>query len=110
MKTPKWLKILIRKCETEEQLWFVLTALRGPDSGDKILKYLTTGRIRSIIGINGTDLSICVNDYSLTGHKIKMRNLLLLDELLHFRIHFYDAIKILENIGYDIGNDREGIF
>jgi hypothetical protein len=36
-----------QRFKAAEQLWLVLTALRGPDSGDTILKGQTTTRIRS---------------------------------------------------------------
>ena len=38
---------------TSTALWGIVSALRGPDDSNYILKYLTTARIRHAIGLRG---------------------------------------------------------
>lgn len=46
-------KFLNRRDQESENLWYVLSALRGPDKDRdyKKIKYITTARIRGVIGI-----------------------------------------------------------
>lgn len=84
-------------------LWAVLTALRGPDSDNTVLKEVTTGRIRGAIGMN----------YHLTNTGAIVSENTLLPELdaddtkafskeptAHFQFHYGLAAKALRYFGF----------
>lgn len=77
----------------KQDLWLILSALRGPDNGDENIKQLTTARIRHRIGIDlalADELGISINGDNgsidtdhITGSE-------------HFMFHIIWAKKALE--------------
>jgi len=101
--------------DREQALWFVITALRGPDEDLVIqtedghyyasddVKRLTTARIRGIIGIEkDKNLGVAVRTTPLTDVEIALRNKLLNECSPHFASHFRTAMRILYELGYPV--------
>jgi hypothetical protein len=115
-RTRKILKEVVRELNRgNRELWHILTALRGPDSGNKQLKDYTTARIRAVIGMMYSGMSskndeheqtfASVNPAPLAGEERFERNKLL--ERGHFRLHFLRAQEAIELVyGYDIFDER----
>lgn len=74
-------------------LWNVLTALRGPDSRDRKIKYATTALIRSAAFPKRPceDLSVFGDD---APHLVERRREM--QDLNHFREHVKDAFDSLD--------------
>ena len=99
---PRTLRGALKAIEemlTEEYsgaLWDILTALRGPDSRDRKIKYATTALIRS-----AAFPSRPCEDRSVFGHDskklVKRRSSLFRQkkDYPHFREHISDAFKAL---------------
>lgn len=96
---------VIDTCDTDEQLWFILTALRGCDdelnfNDSSKLKHFTSGRIRNIIGITNDRGAVVYGQLSLS--EIYERNELLKQVPGHFSGHFVNALTTLFNLDYDV--------
>ena len=74
-----------------EQLWWILSALRGPDSGEYSVKYATTAVIRAKMGILVINPSCDVADED-TKENVTIRLTLPND---HFGGHARQAFKAL---------------
>ena len=87
-------------------LWRIASFLRGPDfelpdNAALWLKRATTGRVRAIVGADGTVGAITFA--VLTTNEMKERNRLLSLSPVHFRTHWNAAVKgIRELYGYDL--------
>ena len=79
-------------------LWRILSALRGPDSGESALKHITTERIRAAIGLNGDSKAGC-----LVNPDCKTLDYKLLEDSMvqpHFSSHYRVAVLALKDLGY----------
>jgi hypothetical protein len=79
-----------------EDLWSVLTALRGPDSRNKKLKYATTAVIRQAAFPKKPSALLSV--YSADSEKLAKRRVGLFKsraDFNHFREHVQDAFSAL---------------
>lgn len=90
-------------------LWFVLSALRGPDDsgnvqGDK-LKDFTTARIRSAIGLK-PHYSDYFKPFTVNedGKGVMRHGTMIYDHKVsfHFANHVEQAVSALQNLGYNI--------
>jgi hypothetical protein len=79
-----------------EDLWSILTALRGPDSRNKKLKYATTAVIRQAAFPKKPSALLSV--YSTDSEKLAKRRVELFTnraDFNHFREHVQDAFNAL---------------
>ena len=84
-------------------LWYVLTALRGPDNDDDSVKHRSTTHLRGAIGLKHCDGFV----YALVSYG-KPRRFSHADEgsrtsthvQYHFRNHFNAAVEALEELNY----------
>jgi len=86
----------------DQCVWDVLTAIRGPDSGDYELKRLTTSRVRWILGMKVNSVGAIVNSIPLDDNDIIRRDELLTDGNHHFRNHFKWGLERLLSLGYEV--------
>ena len=42
-------ELKIQDIQKDEKLWYILSALRGPDEGDADVKYASTARLRAVV-------------------------------------------------------------
>jgi len=80
-------------------LWGVLTALRGPDSGNDEIKGLTTSRLRHDIGLR--EYSNEFYGYFLTNAQPLVAykgDISPASASLHFVSHFNEAVRSLQNL------------
>lgn len=100
-----------RGVSASQDIWNVIVALRGPDTGpdSHALKLLTTARIRRIVGILEYNPVSCFSTDPLNVEQIATRNLLLSKAPSHFAMHFQVAIRVLKRLGYDVP-DKELTF
>ena len=90
----------------EQYIWNIVAALRGPDTGDDLLKEKTTARVRAILlgeksggWINGSFF----NGHPLSEDQIKARNELLTKRgMFHLLVHFEWAMQGLSKLGYSV--------
>ena len=95
--------------KTAEQVWDILTALRGPDSGAYELKKYTTARLRAVIGLNQKIKAhfADVNEIPLSASELTLRSGLTQNPH-HFIYHFDAAVKaILKLFKYDLNAERK---
>lgn len=102
-----WLEELIRRVRKLNstdlrEMWPVLTALRGPDNGNDLLKDLTTMRIRSILGLENGLFGALVKHKPLTDSQVIQRNNLLNTGDRHFANHIEHAYECLQQLGYSV--------
>jgi hypothetical protein len=86
-----------------DNLWSILTALRGPDTQNRLLKDLTTARVRSAIGLEPNWLFTVSlpKDTLLSVTKISdVFPYILNREYGHFISHYNAAYGALRNLGY----------
>lgn len=85
-------------------LWMVLSALRGPDSENNVVKNFTTTRIRAVIGMKPgmsnaagvtVDPLVPVSLTSATNNHPE-----LVGESSHFNFHFLSAASALQKLGF----------
>jgi len=82
-------------------LWAILTALRGPDTNNMVVKALTTQKIRGAVGLSSNNSA---NAYSseekpemiLSLHSFETTH----KENLHFINHHNYAVEALMNLGF----------
>lgn len=87
------------------EVWAILSALRGPDSGNDELKYLTTARIRAVLGLQVCGLM--VNYHPLNDEQKVERDRLLSRASPHFTRHYQEAVvEIRKAKGYDLFEER----
>lgn len=72
----------------KQSLWWILTALRGPDTYDDTLKELTTARIRGAIGLK-------LNSDMLFMSSKSTPEVLEEDTQSHFLYHYNEAVEAL---------------
>lgn len=103
------IKQLTQSLRADEPTWDILTMLRGADSDtdDAMdLKWLTTARIRGLIGVlpgNGA----AVRSYPLDEEEKAQRDHLLEKAPRHFRDHYDAAVGAIRQVyGYDIIAER----
>ena len=103
-------KFLNKADGAAEQVWDILTALRGPDSNDEGLKNLTTGRLRSCIGLTNRQFHFLianVQEEPLTSGQLAQVSGILKSGG-HFHGHMeraHAAVKKL--LGYDLKRERK---
>jgi hypothetical protein len=76
-------------------LWAILTALRGPDSGDHELKQATTSRLRHAIGLREYKSGSFLG-YFYTSQDPLTRTIYAYDKSVHFVTHFNSAVDVLD--------------
>jgi hypothetical protein len=92
-------------------LWNLLTALRGPDSDDEELKFVTTGRIRAVIGMRpyaGSSGAV-INPLPLRIDQKETRLARLASpNECHFKNHYELAMIAVRAIyGYELMEEKE---
>lgn len=83
---------------TEEELWDVMTALRGPDNCNYILKQAITARIRYLIGMRGDNRGRAITKRTPLGKPTVnnvLKKLTNIDRPHHFLKHVANAINVL---------------
>jgi hypothetical protein len=81
-----------------KHLWSILTALRGPDFPDTLnIKYTTTGRIRSCIGMDGRPMRGVLVSHGAVKHIDRTVRMIYGDHFVH---HFNLAVDALTELGY----------
>lgn len=113
------LSLLINRARTDDEIWRVMSAIRGPDFSStgmlllqydqmtnediNLLKWYTTARIRGIVFTNGHG---DINRRPLSKDEIVLRQALLQKSCTwygnHFYYHFIDAMKALKEMQYDV--------
>jgi hypothetical protein len=97
--------------KASEDLWNIVTALRGPDNDHNHLKELTTQRIRAAIGLREgfTGGVFLARPSALSTDEIATRNRYFeTDELIehHFKVHYYRAVDAISRLyGYDVATE-----
>lgn len=85
--------------EDQIHLWYILTALRGPDSSYDTVKNLTTARIRGAIGLqsgNPGGATVCTKCPLFTVEFNRDEKALLSrEQSSHFLTHYDMAVKAL---------------
>ena len=76
-------------------VWNVLTALRGPDSDNYVVKTRSTSALRGAIGLTGYGLTIAV-----VRKKPLVRSAG--DVSNHFNLHYVNAVDALRALGYKV--------
>lgn len=88
------------------QLWNILSALRGPDTGSVALKQITTGRVRASIGLRPGDgglYTVFKRPLNLTERQIRSEELHKDETQSHFREHYEKAVCAIHNLlDYDL--------
>lgn len=101
------LSIVATRCGNPN-VWFIISALRGPDTDNFKLKWLTTSRIRGIL--NASDNWIFVNKTPLSLLERKKRDLLLAQAPAHFAQHYALAVNAIHQIyNYNLTTEQEVI-
>lgn len=97
---------LLRLALTDNKIYDIVTALRGPDSGNDFLKHIFTGRIRSLL-INAHYIEDLVRRPSRELHLSDILNAILLtsEPDLHYLSHVIDALNALRE--YNVLDERE---
>ena len=89
---------------SDNLVWNVLTALRGPDSDNDELKDLTTRRLRYMVFPHG--LVGLNREEPLSTKEVLHRNQLLENDKFHFKYHFQDALRAAKYLGYDVPDNE----
>jgi len=76
-------------------LWAILTALRGPDSGNDELKRATTSRLRHAIGLREYESGPFWGHFH-TSQDPLTRTIYAYDKSVHFVTHFNSAVDTLD--------------
>jgi hypothetical protein len=80
-----------------QDLWHILSALRGPDGGTEDLKLLSTARLRHEIGFTRYEM-LCIREANLLDSEITQRDVLLRRGSFHFRDHFVKASEAFSRL------------
>lgn len=90
-------QFLRRDDSQSQELWRVLTALRGPDDGSYIVKDATTAVLRHALGLNNEDNGAITTPDSEEQIKVRSKIFagLTLSTSGHFRAHIRDAFSAL---------------
>lgn len=80
-----------------DNLWAILTSLRGPDHGDQLIKWVTTAALRGAIGINGRILGVDVN--SLQYPELLPVSIVYPEDG-HFQYHHNRSVEALQEFGF----------
>jgi hypothetical protein len=88
----EWMEDMIRT-----DFWSIVSALRGPDSDDYQLKWLTTARIRAVIGLDISE-PIDINPRPLNREELEHRTIMLRDTFRHFADHFEMAKAVIYKV------------
>ena len=97
------------KTDNDSALWAIITALRGPDDENYILKSYTTGRVRGILKLENNSVDVRytpLNELELDARNelLEQRNSKTLGD--HFTAHFQNALKGLKTLGYDVPEEE----
>lgn len=92
--------------EESRNLWYVLTALRGPDNEGSALKAETTAKLRRAIGLNASIFAIVSNenppeshrDYDVVTRELSKNNSFIRYEY-HFVNHYALGVRALLDLG-----------
>lgn len=88
---------------TSGEIYNIVCGLRGPDSGNKYLKYIFTSRLRGIIGVYGVN----VREESTIEFEDIVNAILTMEKHdEHYLNHMYWSFKCL----YEISENREALF
>lgn len=89
--------------DAAENLWNILTALRGPDDDTRLVKAQTTERIRSIIGLQDGS-TFTVSHAKLTATALQER----CSQHHHFNSHYRRAVKSIAALyHYDLNTESK---
>ena len=90
-----------------ELVWNVVTALRGLDAetGDEVVKNLTTGRIRGVLGLSSSNFLV-VRESNLSCSELLLRDEALVRAPYHFQIHYRTAVPAIRVL-YDWDLEKE---
>lgn len=84
----------------DEHLWNVLSALRGPDDSNSDLKWVTTARVRHILGISpGLGLAVNSTPEPAAGIGEFLAS-------MHFIHHWQAAMQSLKALGYEVTEEE----
>jgi hypothetical protein len=86
-----------RDDQIRQDFWAIVSALRGPDSDDYHLKWLTTARVRAVIGVDPSS-PIDVNTEPLTTNELDERRVMLRETFRHFTDHFVMAQAVIHKV------------
>lgn len=86
--------------EASKSVWDILTALRGPDTGDGKLKEETTARLRHAVGLS------MISTWNSVGFITNSSPMRLPDQycsfLDHFEYHYKQAYHTAEKLGFKV--------
>lgn len=112
------IEVLNSNTREAEQLWDIITSLRGPDSSSNPLKDVTTTRIRGALGLTMNSDFAVVSKKSPTGSDDPALDLdFFLPKLkaefggsvqYHFVAHYIRALRALQAFGY-LPDPRTGV-
>lgn len=100
----KMLDQIVKFLQTEDiesiKLWAILTALRGPDSGNNELKKETTARLRYAIGLR-TYKNVFPGHFTTSSKPLYTYGKPLENGGWHFTCHFDDAVRVIQQMKED---------